>query len=518
MSGTHLRANAYMRLMAHFPMLLHANPEKALLLCLGVGNTGSAIAAHNSIQRIDVVDLNKKIFETLPEFSATTYGLHNDNRLRLINDDGRNFLNITDQRYDLITSEPPPPLAAGVYRLYSREYYQAALDRLTPEGLMTQWLPVFLMSPESVAMAISTFIDVFPNSFLFTGFGTDFILVGGRSPFNFQRIEERFFDSPTVVSDLAKFRIKNPADLLARIVQGDEQLRKIYGAERLISDKRNNLDTMLLNPLNRPVVAYDPAEVMDYISAHSTGNHEEVRQVLAHLGRLRYHVQGFPFESLASVSQQSEAALAGIDWLELARLHRAHDDALAAGRPDIAMRTLQEILTTSIELPDVLLLLAQIYLQQQYFAEALNLIDRFQTLEPDVPVGYQLKGQIYRITGQPEKALSAYREAYRLDPEAYGPINGMAWIMATHPDTLREPPEALRLAKRADALANGANVEVLETLAAAYAANGEFQLAVEVVRKILEDTQGDRYINREKFNNYLNAYSQGKPVVVQAGN
>ena len=42
----------------------------------------------------------------------------------MIHDGGRNYLNLTDETYDLITSEPPPPMAGESYRLYSRECYQ----------------------------------------------------------------------------------------------------------------------------------------------------------------------------------------------------------------------------------------------------------------------------------------------------------------------------------------------------------------------------------------------------------
>ena len=104
--------------------------KEALLICFGAGNTAAAIAAHDDIvRRIDIVDLNDKVFETAAEFSDTNNEVYRDPRVRLIHDDGRNFLNVTDQTYDLITSEPPPPLAAGVYRLYSREYYEAALHQ-----------------------------------------------------------------------------------------------------------------------------------------------------------------------------------------------------------------------------------------------------------------------------------------------------------------------------------------------------------------------------------------------------
>ena len=42
MSATNLRAQVYMRLMAHFPLLAHPQPETALLICFGVVTTRSS--------------------------------------------------------------------------------------------------------------------------------------------------------------------------------------------------------------------------------------------------------------------------------------------------------------------------------------------------------------------------------------------------------------------------------------------------------------------------------------------
>ena len=78
-----------------------------------------------------------------PAFAEHHGFVHLDPRLRMINDDGRNFLALSNETYDLITSEPPPPMAGGVYRLYSREYYEQVLAHLRPgwvyEPMATYW-------------------------------------------------------------------------------------------------------------------------------------------------------------------------------------------------------------------------------------------------------------------------------------------------------------------------------------------------------------------------------------------
>ena len=108
MSGTNRASQVYMRLMAHVPLLSQASPHSALLIGFGVGNTASAIAAHSSIRRIDIVDLNVRVFETAPEFAQTNARVYEDPRVRFIHDDGRGFLRTTNNRYDLIVTVGTP--------------------------------------------------------------------------------------------------------------------------------------------------------------------------------------------------------------------------------------------------------------------------------------------------------------------------------------------------------------------------------------------------------------------------
>ena len=248
MSGTSPRSQQYMRLMAHFPLLAHPHPEKVLLICFGVGNTASAIAAHQSIERIDAVDLNENVFKTAPAFAEHHAFVHLDPRLRMINDDGRNFLNLSGETYDLITSEPPPPMAGGVYRLYAREYYEQALAHLSPDGSMTQWLPVGQMPKDAIELATRTFVEVFPYALLFEGAGRHLILLGSPSPIDLGRIVDRFYESASVRADLLRIGIATPSELVARIVSDNAELRSRIGPGRVLSDQHNDLEHLFYHP------------------------------------------------------------------------------------------------------------------------------------------------------------------------------------------------------------------------------------------------------------------------------
>jgi spermidine synthase len=61
---------------------------------------------------------------------------------RIVVDDGRRFLNRTQQKFDIVAIDPPPPLAAaGSSLLYSTEFYDSIKQHLNPNGIVQVWLP-----------------------------------------------------------------------------------------------------------------------------------------------------------------------------------------------------------------------------------------------------------------------------------------------------------------------------------------------------------------------------------------
>ncbi len=347
MSGAAPGAQRYMRLMAHVPLLAHPDPRTALVICFGVGNTTSAVARHDTIERIDVVDLNDKVFETAPEFAATNQSVIDDPRLTLVHDDGRNFLQRTDRRYDLVTSEPPPPRNEGVYRLYSREYYQSVREHLTPRGMMTQWVPVTQMSPTVISLIVGTFLDVFPHSFMYVGYKNELVLVGGTAPIDLANLSQRFHDLPAVQRDLEAVEVRSPIQILARIIQGDATLRANYGGGQIISDQRNDLARHVMPHPDPPaVVMYDPTAVLADIDAHRLPESSVLARTVTNLSLLTSAVPDFPISSLMSVrsTRARGIAHADADWLRLAKLHSFATIAHMEGRTSDAIELLNACL------------------------------------------------------------------------------------------------------------------------------------------------------------------------------
>ncbi|MCB1839667.1 MAG: hypothetical protein KDI61_05335, partial [Alphaproteobacteria bacterium] len=132
----------YMAWMGHLPMLLHPGPKRALVICFGTGQTANAVREENPAA-LDIVDINPNVFRLANNFSANKNVLL-DPRVKKIIMDGRAFMRRTRNIYDVITLEPMPPTFAGVNSLYSLEFYQLARSKLSPNGIIAQWLPYHL--------------------------------------------------------------------------------------------------------------------------------------------------------------------------------------------------------------------------------------------------------------------------------------------------------------------------------------------------------------------------------------
>lgn len=516
MSATNAKSQTYMRLMAHFPLLAHPQPQRVLLICFGVGNTASAIAAHETVRQIDVVDLNEKVFETAPEFAAANGEVFRDPRVRFIHDDGRNYLNLTGERYDLITSEPPPPMAAGVYRLYSREYYESALAHLAPGGMMAQWLPVYQLPPEAVDLAVGTFLAVFPNALLFSGFEREFILVGSGSPIDLSLIEDRLSSSERVAGDLARIEIDDWLSLVARIVQSDAELRRHYGGGRLIGDQHNDLEHLFFQPWNGATVAYRPTRVLADLVAQLPRAQKELEYALLHLGRLRHLVFGFPLELLAAVDASAEpgVAMADADWNTISRLQNKVRRALEAGRRRDAIALLERSLWIAPDQVDALYRLASLRVAEGNYRDAIADLGRFQMLQAGDFDGHCLLGYALMRCGRSIEALDQFRQAARLEPDRHLPLDHMAWILAAHPDPQRRNPrEAIDLAERAAGLTQRRSGAVLRTLAAAYAADGQFDHAIQIAENTIESFSGDPDTDLAGITRHLRLYEKRRTVV-----
>jgi spermidine synthase len=180
MSGTAVVAKRYMKLYVYLPLALQADAKDALLISYGVGSTAKALTDSSRLQHIDVVDISREILEMNSIVYPDAENPQHDPRVQVHIEDGRFFLGTHTRKYDLITSEPPPPKVAGVVNLYTQEYFQQIRDHLTSNGRTSYWLPVHQLQPLDTLAIIKAFCNVFEDCTLWDGAGLEWMLLGGN--------------------------------------------------------------------------------------------------------------------------------------------------------------------------------------------------------------------------------------------------------------------------------------------------------------------------------------------------
>jgi tetratricopeptide (TPR) repeat protein len=141
--------------------------------------------------------------------------------------------------------------------------------------------------------------------------------------------------------------------------------------------------------------------------------------------------------------------------------------------------------------------LGNMFVSKGKFDEAVNHYLKVVKINPEFVMGYYNLGKSLVVAGRPKEGFDNLREAIRLRHGFVPGMKELAWFLATHPDPeVRDANEALRLAEQASELTGNRNPTVLDTLAAAYAARGQFSLAASVEEKALtfaERTQDNEF-------------------------
>lgn len=171
------------RMLGHLPAMVHSAPRSALVICCGAGVTAGSLTVYPSVERIVICEIEARVPEAAGQFfqEVNNYVIQ-DPRTQVVIDDGRHFLASTDEKFDLITTDPVHPWVRGAASLYTLEFFERCREHLNPGGVAALWVPLYESNEPAVKCELATFLRVFPEATIWSpdpaGGGYDLTVVG----------------------------------------------------------------------------------------------------------------------------------------------------------------------------------------------------------------------------------------------------------------------------------------------------------------------------------------------------
>ncbi len=154
----------------------------------------------------------------------------------------------------------------------------------------------------------------------------------------------------------------------------------------------------------------------------------------------------------------------------------------------------------------------RLFVSQNKPDEAIGHFSQALRFAPNNAEAHYNMGVALAMTGKPREAIKHLKQAMQLKPSWHKPAIWLARILATYPDfEVRDPSNAVIIATQAAELTKHQDPEVLEVLAASYAATGQFEMAIRTAQEALElasASQNNKLVSR--LRDMIEQYRQAK--------
>ena len=140
----------YHEMMAHVPMFAHGNAKRVLIIGGGDGGMLREVLRHPGVEQVTQVEIDQAVVDMctqyLPNHSA---GAYEHEKTKVVIADGVNYVNETNEKYDVIISDCTDPIGPGEV-LFSSRFYEGCKRCLTPGGVFVAQNGVSFMQIEEV--------------------------------------------------------------------------------------------------------------------------------------------------------------------------------------------------------------------------------------------------------------------------------------------------------------------------------------------------------------------------------
>lgn len=161
--------NAYNEMITHIPLFTHPNPKKVLII--GGGDCGALteVLKHPEVENCTMCEIDKMVVETSKKYFPNLTKGCDDPRAIILFEDGKKFIENTDEKYDIIVLDLSDPVGPAA-DLFQKEFHQSVYDRLNDDGILIAQTESPFYNKQTVKSLFKNLCDIFPLTRMYTCF------------------------------------------------------------------------------------------------------------------------------------------------------------------------------------------------------------------------------------------------------------------------------------------------------------------------------------------------------------
>jgi len=466
------------KMLGHFGVFLNTGAKSILSVGFGSGETTACLSKHN-LERVDCVEIAPEIVKTSLEFFRhINLGDKLDEEINMIYMDAKNYIHLTDTKYDVIINDSIHPRDfAENASLYTKEYFESAKQRLNDKGMILSWLPTYDMPASVFDSIIGTQLKVFPYVTIWhlTPHPAPLILVAGSK--QQQYYSPKYIDNillqENVKESMARINIHNSMDVLTCYIADQNDLTKQMGDFHINSDYSpfveftTDDETPHRQMIRKYVVNLRSTSVYDHIDW--VGFTEPGKQKWLTAYKRLYEASSYLF-----MAYDADNYFSKLQYCMDGLVVLPNNPALRDFRKKVEKRLFQNAISL---------------IQLGKADQALTLGDQITAIYPQSSVAWIIKSVANRSKGNLPKALTDALRSVELDPESEDARFNLGFIffqLGRFEKAITEYEETLRFAERSGRISSHTQVKILDALATAYYSAGRREDALKTTQKALD--------------------------------
>ena len=405
-AGTAPFYRADQKMLGHLPVMLNAQADSVLTVGFGTGESSICLLKHN-IHTVDAAEIAPEVVDMAIKFFAhLNKGESIRDDVNIIYMDARNYLTLTKKKYDVIVNDCSSIRGfAENSSLYTQDYFQRAMKRLTDNGMFMSWINNYSTEGFQVVNSLlGTMLEVFPYVTLWYTIPEPaefFLIVGSLRPqyFSIQHMEKEF-NNPLVAESLRKVNIHSVTDILSCYVADERDIKKF-------------LKNYHVNTDDKPYIEFSTEPSFEGYAA----SREFYKTVRSH--SLHQHLDWTGIPQLRKQEYLKRYA----DLLEISDyILNAQTSSTTYEKLEYALRGLkkmpanQTLLKIKYSYEQKVFLRAVQGIAENRLGGVASLADHFLELDPHSHYWWVLRSQVYFQQNNMKEAINAANQALQLAP------------------------------------------------------------------------------------------------------